>query len=234
MGSNRRCEVWHKSAVFQHLFDLVLTVSCPKKTPLLCGSCGNFMTIESSPVISDHHGSYTFTNESCFRTHSDAYVIGHSCMSFCSISAYLLQGGCSVSCHPCNEIQSCTPSCFLNEGLSSQLAFCNSIYSGRQFWSSLIEPKIFHIRRCQWLSYGSHCHQFSFVRCCFWLVFISNFNEATLTTFLQQTEGRPPGQWRHWAMQLPAKKNSFQPLIFRRACREDLTPYTWRIIPGRT
>ena len=50
-----------------------------------------------------------------------------------------------------------------------------------------------------------------FVTLLLWmLVLTSNYNEATLSTFLQLTEGRPPGQWRHWAMQLPAKKKSME------------------------
>ena len=37
-----------------------------------------------------------------------------------------------------------------------------------------------------------------FVTLLLWmLVLTSNYNEATLSTFLQLTEGRPPGQWRH-------------------------------------
>ena len=60
---------------------------------------------------------------------------------------------------------------------------------------------------------SASCLGFSLFRCCFLLVSISNYNEATSNTILQLTEGRPPGQWRHWAMQQPAKKKSIFQLL---------------------
>ena len=73
---------------------------------------------------------------------------------------------------------------------------------GRSIWRTLLSRPPAMTRRGR--------SKISLLRCCFLLVLTSNYNEATLSTFLQLTEGRPPGQWRHWAMQLPAKKNPWK------------------------
>ena len=53
--------------------------------------------------------------------------------------------------------------------------------------------------RCVWIG--------SIFRCCFgWFSPISNNIQSDNIHLLQLTEGRPPGQWRHWAKQWPAKK----------------------------